>query len=94
VVRNTAGLLGLCALGAVVVGVHRAWIAPLAWTLTAIMLELSGNGGTWHAITWLVQPAGSRTAIVVATVLAVGGGTAYALRGCPARTTSDPMVGA
>jgi hypothetical protein len=92
VLRNVAGLLGLCALGAAVIGVQKAWLAPLTWTLTTIVLQLSGFGERWPAATWLVQPAGSRIAALVAVLLALGGGTAYALRGCPGRTSADPSV--
>jgi hypothetical protein len=94
VLRNAAGLLGLCALGATLIGVQKAWIAPLAWTLVAVVLRLSGDSDRVQAITWLIQPAGSRAAAVVAVVLALGGGVAYAMRGCPGRTSPDPSVGA
>jgi hypothetical protein len=94
VLRNAAGLLGLCALGAAVIGVQKAWIAPLGWTLTTIVIQLAGGVDKWPALTWLVQPAGSRTAAAVAVGLALVGGAAYALRGCPGRTSSDPSVGA
>ena len=94
VLRDAAGLLGLCALGAALFGVQRAWITPLVWTLVTVALRLSGDSDRMQAVTWLIQPAGSRPAAVVAVVLAVGGGVAYAMRGCPARTSPDPAVGA
>jgi hypothetical protein len=94
VLRDAAGLLGLCALGATLFGVQRAWIAPLVWTLVTVALRLSGSSDRMQAVTWLIQPAGSRTAAVVAVLLAAGGGAAYAMRGCPARTSPDPAVGA
>jgi hypothetical protein len=85
VLRDAAGLLGLCALGAALIGVQKTWIAPVAWTLTTIVLQMAGNGERWPALTWLVQPAGSRPAAAMAVLLALAGGTAYALRGCPDR---------
>ncbi len=94
VLRDAAGLLGLCALGATLFGVQRAWIAPLVWTLATVALQLSGDGARMQAVAWLTQPAGSRPAAVVAVVLALGGAAAYAMRGCPARTSPDPAVGA
>jgi hypothetical protein len=94
VLRNAAGLLGLCALGAAVIGWQKAWVGPLGWTLAAIVLQLAGQGDRLPALVWLVQPAGSRTAALVAMALALSGGAAYALRGCAGRTSSDPMVGA
>jgi hypothetical protein len=94
VLRDAAGLLGLCALGATLFGVQRAWIAPLTWTLATVVLSMSGAGDRLRVLTWMVQPTGSRVAAVVAVVLAVGGGAAYALRGCPGRTSPDPAVGA
>ncbi len=94
VLRNAAGLLGLCALGSALIGVQKAWIAPVAWTLTTVVLQLSGRGDRLPALAWLAQPAASRTAAVVALVLALGGGAAYALRGCPGRSSPDPSVGA
>jgi hypothetical protein len=94
VLRNAAGLLGLCALGAALIGVQKAWIAPVVWTSTTVVLKLAGDSDRVQAVTWLIQPAGSRAAAVVAVVLALGGGVAYAMRGCPGRTSPDPAVGA
>jgi hypothetical protein len=94
VLRNAAGLLGLCALGSAMIGMQKAWIAPVTWTLATIVLQLSGRDDRLPALAWLVQPAGSRAAAVVAVVLALGGGAAYALSGCPGRTSPDPSVGA
>lgn len=41
VVRDAAGLLGLTALGAVTIGIARAWFLPLGWTLAAILFPQS-----------------------------------------------------
>lgn len=90
VLRNTAGLLGLTALGAALVGVARAWIAPLVWTLVAVLPVLgpSTKPGV-QVVAWLVQPVGTTVAGVCAAVLAAGGLAAYALHGCPRQP--DPI---
>jgi hypothetical protein len=84
VVRDAAGLLGLTALGAAVVGAARAWFLPLVWTIIASMYP---QEGTWGAVaTWQGQPPDDRAATTVAAVLAVGGLIAYSIAG-PARGT-------
>jgi hypothetical protein len=40
-------------------------------------------------IGWLVQPAGTTVATICAVLLAVGGLTAYTLRGCPLRPAAE-----
>ncbi|WP_433220063.1 hypothetical protein ACQP00_16950 [Dactylosporangium sp. CS-047395] len=81
VVRDAAGLAGLVALGASVVGAAHAWIAPLLWTLVAV-LPLVGPGDDVgvQLAAWPVQPASSVVAALCAGVLAVGGLVAYAVR--------------
>lgn len=89
VLRNTAGLLGLTALGATVLGAALAWVAPLAWTLVAV-LPLMGPTRDLkvQVASWLIQPAGTSAATVCALILAVTGLLAYTLRGCPVRPAS------
>lgn len=90
VLRDTVGLLGLAALGAASLGAARAWIAPLAWTLIAVMpWPEPGSGLTAQVGYWLVQPAGTGAATACAAVLAVTGLLAYALRDCPRRPAAD-----
>jgi hypothetical protein len=83
VVRDTAGLLGLTALGAATIGAPRAWFAPLGWTLPAVMFPraepLAGQIATWQT-----QPPSSTAAGVTAGLLALGGLIAYTAAG-PAR---------
>jgi hypothetical protein len=82
VLRDAAGLLGLTALCASVVGAARSWFLPLGWTVVAVMFT---QPGTWGALaTWQGQPHTSRPAAVVAAGLAVAGLLTYAFRG-PAR---------
>ncbi|WP_422737768.1 hypothetical protein ACN263_31245 [Micromonospora sp. WMMD729] len=83
VVRDAAGLLGLTALCATVVGAARAWFLPVGWAITAAMFPQTS---TWGALaTWPGQPHTSRSAAVVAAVLAVTGLVAYAMRGAARR---------
>jgi hypothetical protein len=89
VVRNTAGLLGLTALGAALVGVGLCWIAPMTWTVVAV-LPLFDPGGRLlpQVAAWLVQPAGTGVASGCAWTLAVAGLVAYTWRGGPHTASS------
>ncbi|WP_051723590.1 hypothetical protein [Micromonospora chokoriensis] len=90
VLRNTAGLLGLTALGATVLGAALAWIAPMTWTLIAVLPMMGPSGDLKMQVAgWLIQPAGTTAATVCAVILAVTGLLAYALRGCPVRPVSE-----
>ncbi|MEV4844414.1 hypothetical protein AB0K20_14500 [Micromonospora matsumotoense] len=87
VVRDAAGLLGLTALCATVVGAARSWFLPLGWTTIAAVYP---QPGTWEAVaTWQGQPPDSRAATVVAAVLAIGGLVAYAVAGPARRDPSE-----
>ncbi|MEU1755408.1 hypothetical protein ABZ436_22505 [Micromonospora matsumotoense] len=87
VVRDAAGLLGLTALCARVVGAARSWFLPLGWTTIAAVYP---QPGTWGAVaTWQGQPPDSRAATVVAAVLAIGGLVAYAVAGPARRDPSE-----
>ncbi|GGQ40658.1 hypothetical protein [Couchioplanes azureus] len=90
--RDAAGLLGLTALGAALIGAHRAWLPPLLWTLPALYFSAGGASEKTaaRALTWMVQPIGDRPAAVMAAALAAAGLLAYALRGTPPRPASDP----
>jgi hypothetical protein len=83
VVRDTAGLLGLTALGAATVGTARAWFLPLGWTLAAILFPRS-EPALGRLLTWQAQPPESTAAAVLAGSLALAGLVAYAAAG-PAR---------
>ncbi|MEV4343846.1 hypothetical protein AB0J83_05150 [Actinoplanes sp. NPDC049596] len=80
--RDVAGLFGLTALAATVVGAARSWFVPLGW---AVIAALFPQPGLWGALaTWPSQPHGNRPAAVVAAAFAVAGLVTYALAG-PAR---------
>ncbi|MGW0212926.1 hypothetical protein ACWDXH_00865 [Micromonospora chokoriensis] len=90
VLRNTAGLLGLTALGTALFGAALSWIAPLTWTLIAVLPFLGPSSDVRVQVaSWLTQPAGTTAATVCASVLAVTGLLAYALRGGPLRPASE-----
>ncbi|MET8198843.1 hypothetical protein [Micromonospora taraxaci] len=90
VLRNTAGLLGLTALGTALFGAALSWIAPLTWTLIAVLPFLGPSSDVRVQVaSWLTQPAGTTAATACAAVLAVTGLLAYALRGGPLRPASE-----
>ncbi|MBF9130670.1 hypothetical protein I0C86_17140 [Plantactinospora sp. S1510] len=90
VLRNTAGLLGLAALGAALFGTARSWIAPLTWTLVSVLpLVHASPEVSMQILGWLVQPAGTTAATTCAAVLGVTGLLAYALRGCPRHPAAE-----
>ncbi|MFV2010210.1 MULTISPECIES: hypothetical protein [unclassified Micromonospora] len=92
VARNTAGLLGLTALGAALLGAALSWIAPLVWTIVAIMPWMGPSGQLRMQLgAWLIQPAGTSAATVCATLLAVAGLVAYTVRGCPLRPAAETV---
>lgn len=77
VVRDTAGLLGLTALGAVTLGAQRAWFAPVGLSVIAVFW---GGPSTHHGLqvlTWMTQPVGITASTLTAIVLAVIGASAY-----------------
>ncbi|MEK8174585.1 hypothetical protein NKH77_52865 [Streptomyces sp. M19] len=45
VLRDTAGLLGLTALGATTIGAARSWFPPLGWTLGTAVFSGTGTAG-------------------------------------------------
>jgi hypothetical protein len=81
VVRDAAGLIGLTALGAAVLGAARSWFLPLTWTLPAVMFPFGGTAMAGQVLTWPSQPHDNLAAAVTAAVVAVTGLLAYALRG-------------
>ena len=84
VLRDAAGLLGLTALSAAVIGTAKAWIVPLGWTLAAILFP-QGDNLLGRVLTWPAQEPSSRAAVATAGVLALAGLIAYTVTG-PARS--------
>lgn len=94
VLRNTAGLLGLTALGAALFGVGVCWIAPMTWSIVAVLPLFDASGRLLPQVAaWLVQPAGTRVATVLAGTLAVAGLVAYAWRGGPRTPKTETAPG-
>ncbi len=84
--RNVAGLTGLVALGAVVLGAARASLPPVVWTVVVLwwappMGEPPSRPAYKVMLTWMVQPVGTGAATTVAVVLAAAGTLAYAILG-------------
>ncbi|MER6155192.1 hypothetical protein ABT147_06560 [Streptomyces sp. NPDC001868] len=80
VVRDSAGLMGLAALGAVVCGAAYAWTLPIAWLSFSVFVP-PPTGVPMQAATWMLLPPGTTTATWTATTLAIAGTTAYAFAG-------------
>ncbi len=86
IARNVAGLTGLVAVGAVILGAARAPLVPVIWT--ALVLQYAPPMGDPPTrppykvmLTWMVQPADARMAMIAAVVLAAAGTIAYAVLG-------------
>ncbi|GAA1644198.1 hypothetical protein GCM10009828_086380 [Actinoplanes couchii] len=88
VVRDAAGLLGLTALSAVVLGTARAWFLPLGWTLAAVLFPHTDTV-TGRILTWQAQAPGDTAAVSTAAVLALGGLVAYAWYGSARRAPAE-----
>ncbi|UUU28723.1 hypothetical protein JIX56_01780 [Streptomyces sp. CA-210063] len=80
VVRDSAGLMGLVALGAVACGARYAWTPPIAW-LSFSVFAPPPTGVPTQVATWMLLPPGTPTATWTALVLATAGTAAYALAG-------------
>ncbi|WP_341718866.1 hypothetical protein QQG74_03560 [Micromonospora sp. FIMYZ51] len=87
VARDAAGLLGLTALCATVVGAERSWFLPLGWT--AIAVTYPQDGGWKAAVTWQSQAPDDKAAMLTAVALALGGLIAYSIAGPARREVSE-----
>jgi hypothetical protein len=86
IARNVAGLTGLVALGATVLGAARAPLLPVVWTVLVLryappMGEPPTRPISKVMLTWMAQPAENRPAAVAAIALAATGTLAYAVLG-------------
>jgi hypothetical protein len=77
ILRDACGLMGLAALGAAVLGSQLAWVVPFVWTVIAVVFPINDE----QVLMWMIQPADSVTALVVAALLGIGGATAYIVTG-------------
>lgn len=80
VVRDSAGLMGLVALGAVLSGGHCAWTLPFAW-LAFSFFAPPATSVPMQVATWMLLPPGTAASTWTALVLAVAGTAAYAVAG-------------
>lgn len=80
VVRNCAGLTGLCALGATICGAQYAWTLPMSW-LALSLFAPSPTSVPTQVVTWMMLPPGTAAGTWTALTLTVVGTTAYAAAG-------------
>ncbi|MFE5813850.1 hypothetical protein [Streptomyces sp. NPDC056479] len=80
VVRDSAGLMGLVALGAAVSGGQYAWTLPFAW-LSFSFFAPPPTSTSMEVATWLLLPPGTASATWTALALTVTGTAAYAVAG-------------
>ncbi|MEU7043424.1 hypothetical protein AB0A77_20480 [Streptomyces varsoviensis] len=80
IVRDSAGLMGLAALGAAACGGAYAWTLPVLWTAVGLFVPPPTNTPT-RVAAWLLLPAGTPTATWTALTLTATGTAAYALAG-------------
>jgi hypothetical protein len=80
IVRDSAGLTGLVALGAVLGGAQYAWTPPIAW-LSYTVLAPSPTGLPTRVASWMLLPPGAPAATWTALALALTGTAAYAFAG-------------
>ncbi|MGW6927058.1 hypothetical protein ACWGA9_38335 [Streptomyces sp. NPDC054950] len=80
VVRDSAGLVGLVALGAALPGGRYAWTLPFAW-LSFSFLAPPPTNAPMRVVSWMLLPPGTAEGTWTALVLAVAGTAAYAVAG-------------
>ncbi|MGW2288028.1 hypothetical protein [Streptomyces phaeochromogenes] len=80
VVRDSAGLMGLVALGAVISGGQYAWTLPFAWLLFSFFAP-PPTSAPMEVATWMLLPPGTAAGTWTALVLTVVGTAAYAVAG-------------
>ncbi|MBI0375819.1 hypothetical protein JBE27_05895 [Streptomyces albiflaviniger] len=80
VVRNSAGLMGLAAVGAAVCGGTYAWTLPFAWLSFSFCVPSPTSVPTQVA-SWMLLPPGTAAGTWTALVLTIVGTTAYAVAG-------------
>ncbi|MFJ1610164.1 hypothetical protein ACIOHS_43640 [Streptomyces sp. NPDC088253] len=80
VVRDSAGLTGLAALGAALSGGQYAWTLPFAW-LSFSFLAPPPTSAPMQVASWMLLPPGTAAGTWTALLLAVAGTAAYAVAG-------------
>ncbi|MFI8230848.1 hypothetical protein ACIGDI_18600 [Streptomyces sp. NPDC085900] len=80
VVRDTAGLMGLAALGAALAGAESAWAPPFVW-LSFAFFAPPPTSTPMQVASWLLLPSGTPVATWTSLALTVAGTTAYSVAG-------------
>ncbi|MCC3651941.1 hypothetical protein LIX60_10765 [Streptomyces sp. S07_1.15] len=80
VVRDSAGLMGLAALGAALLGGRHAWTLPFAW-LAFSFFAPPATSAPMRVATWMLLPPGTAAGAWTALALTVAGTAAYAVAG-------------
>ncbi|MFE9645041.1 hypothetical protein ACFYO0_13170 [Streptomyces sp. NPDC006365] len=80
VVRDSAGLMGLVALGAALSDGQYAWTLPFAW-LSFSAFAPPPTSAPMQVATWMLLPPGTAAGTWTALVLTVAGTAAYAFAG-------------
>ncbi|MET9435872.1 hypothetical protein [Streptomyces sp. NPDC006551] len=80
VVRNSAGLMGLVAIGATICGAQYAWTLPIAWVSFSLSAPLPTDV-PMQVASWMLMPPGTAAGTWTALVLAVVGTATYAVAG-------------
>jgi hypothetical protein len=80
VIRDSAGLMGLAALGAALAGAQYAWTLPFAWLCFALFAPLPTNVPMQVAM-WMLLPPDTTAATWTALTLTTAGTATYTLTG-------------
>ncbi|WP_405958242.1 hypothetical protein [Streptomyces phaeochromogenes] len=80
VVRDSAGLMGLVALGAALSGSQYAWTPPFAW-LSFVFFAPPPTSAPMEVAMWMLLPPGTAAGTWTALALTVVGTAAYAVAG-------------
>ncbi|MER5837546.1 hypothetical protein ABT116_44100 [Streptomyces sp. NPDC002130] len=80
VVRDSAGLMGLVALGAALTGGQYAWTLPFAW-LSFSFFAPPPTSAPMEVAMWMLLPPGTAAGTWTALALTVVGSAAYAVAG-------------
>ncbi|MFD4831902.1 hypothetical protein ACFWPV_18925 [Streptomyces uncialis] len=80
VLRNSAGLMGLVAVGAACWGRQYAWTLPCVWLAFSMVVPPSTDVVT-QVLTWMLLPSGTAVGTWTALVLAAAGTAAHAAVG-------------
>ncbi|MFF2350887.1 hypothetical protein ACFVVL_14010 [Kitasatospora sp. NPDC058115] len=81
VLRDSAGLVGLAALGAVLCGAHLAWTLPTAWLAFTVLVPPLPPDAVGKTVGWMTSPPGTEASTWAAAALLLTGSALYATAG-------------